>query len=360
VLVLVTGLVAWVKWNRARASDELARLIEQVVPGARVVPRGETLEVSRGGKWASVDLNVLADAFGDASDDEDALAQLIQIVADAVMESMGDEEIRAIVDEVKEHLRQRHPNASIELENDDSFVVRFSVGPRTFLHESIVMELWGLSDQHERRELIDTIVADRTSAATDPAESDRDRVRPRFKTPGRRARHDALIMALAAREGVSEVQRPPDFERVIHGLPYPIDYILDFEMQVMPLHEPVVDGEELSREALHALALENLRVRADSIRIPREGLSVLEDPHDHGAARVLLVPPLLDEDASVLAVAPSHAELVLFAEGDTAAAREAHALFQDPEADAPLPEPVRVTARGFETLSWADVLSAGA
>ncbi len=108
--------------------------------------------------------------------------------------------------------------------------------------------------------------------------------------------------------------------------------------------------------ALKALALSNLSAFGPQPELPDERISVLEEIEDHGAAKVMLVPDMLADDARVWAVAPAHGCLILFDRDDpdqVRAAREAfEAGFEQGGQDAPLPDPIEITPAGYAPSSW--------
>ncbi|MFT5359308.1 MAG: hypothetical protein ACI9KE_006551 [Polyangiales bacterium] len=157
-----------------------------------------------------------------------AIGVVASLVAAAVDAQLSEEEKERLATELVEHAAALFPEAVVESRDNEKVVVRFGVGARTFHLPIVRLELAGYP-RDERLEILETIIRARVGASMDPARSDRDLVRPRFKTPSRGQRVDALLQSVAAQHGVSldDIERPPEITASFEGLPYPIDYVLD-------------------------------------------------------------------------------------------------------------------------------------
>ena len=188
--------------------------------------------------------------------------------------------------------------------------------------------------------------------------SETDSIRARFFTPGRAARHEALMQAVADQHGkdIDQLEGPSLLQLEVSGLPVPLDFVRDLGAHISPLGSREVDGQTLSLAALKALALSNLSSFGPQPELPDERISVLEEIEDHAAAKVMLIPDMLPDDARVWAVAPAHGCLILFDRDDpdqVRAAREAFdAGFEKGGRDAPLPDPIEIAPAGYAPSSW--------
>ncbi|MEZ4337831.1 MAG: hypothetical protein R3B82_14525 [Sandaracinaceae bacterium] len=325
-------------------------------------------------------------AEGAAALDEDATRDLLVEVARALGESppLGFAPLGDIID-----LYEGDVDEAPQMENETEYVagdrtlsLLIADTARCLFAGATLDELrtrWALSDDARAAASLEGKLADLLDAEAqafvgslnvdgalleDPGPSPREDIRPRFLTPGRRARADALIAQVAAKHGLAldAVERPAERSLAIPGLPYPLDFIVDAGMHVMSWvpHPDDADGE-LGLSTLRVLGTENLKVFGPAIELPDEAPVDLVDEGDHGAARILLVPEALGDGETVLAVAPSHGVLILFADGDPEQASEARDRFErylaaDDLDDPPIPEPVRVRASGFEATTWDAVL----
>lgn len=181
---------------------------------------------------------------------------------------------------------------------------------------------------------------------------------PRFQTPAWLEESQVLLRVFGATENNVATN-----EKNVPGLPFPVGFVVDIDDLVVRFNDLNLDGVEHSVDELFARALDNLRVCQPVLEIPKEQTCVLRDDKGHAAARALLVPALLNEGDAVYVVAPTRELLILMA--DKGAMREAHATFEEAareaseagSQDAPIPAPIRVTAKGFKAAKWPKSLS---
>jgi hypothetical protein len=92
-----------------------------------------------------------------------------------------------------------------------------------------------------------------------------------------------------------------------------VAYVLDSPHHVAYLTRAQSRELQLDDRALHELALENLRARTDVsvFDAARHALTVLQNADGHDAARLLLLPALLNEDETLVAALPAPDALIL-------------------------------------------------
>lgn len=214
--------------------------------------------------------------------------------------------------------------------------------------------LWGLDESSDRISTIQRC----TEEAIDSVPP-LDRVRPLFVTPARDRRLEEMIAGVQQRTGAElagwhDVTEP--IEREVEGLPWPLGYVLDFGEETMSFGRAWIEEAGVSLEELHACALANIRAR-EPLSLPARGrLLIVEDEEQYAAAMVLLVPDLLGDDDVIIATALSESVLLLAREGDRDVLRDMRELVGNVGDDAPIPDPVRVTARGFAPTGWTTLL----
>lgn len=258
------------------------------------------------------------------------------------------EERTAIEVFVLERLHERYPGAEILDDDGRAYTVRAAGSTFELARLPMLVELWGREDEPraERLAHVDTILDARIRS--NDAASMRERVLPRFTTPNREAR-----MLLDQ----------PETARKVKGLAHPVDCVIDLGAQCTTVKTAALSSFDVaSKKELHALALENLRLRAQPFTYAGAGLREVKDLADHGAVQVLLIPERLVGDQAMFAVAPTPATLLFWRADDHEAARAARKKMKGAHPDvAPIPKPVRIDREGFTKASWAEALgTAGA
>lgn len=243
-------------------------------------------------------------------------------------------------------------------------LVDFAICLAAGAHAEQLEARWGLTSNEAASDrlalAIDVFFADfvnMSEASSAPNESTT--IQPRFWTPQRAERHDALHEQLAEQLGqpASSIDFPEQRTLSIEGLPHPLSFVRDLGSHVAPLQ-----GANETVDELRVLGEENLRRHHELPAVSElVGAILYVDPNDHGAAAVLLLPGLLSDEQSILVVAPSHASLILFEDDNVEAATKALALFEEEQriaadGDSPIPQPVRVQPTGFEAASWPSEL----
>lgn len=176
---------------------------------------------------------------------------------------------------------------------------------------------------------------------------------PRFQTPAWLEESQVLLRVFGAKETDAATN-----ETTVRGLPFPIGFVVDIDDMVVRFNDHHLDGVEHTADGLYARALDNLSASQPALELPTEGTRVLRDDKGHAAARALLIPGLLNEGDTLYVAAPTRELLIVMA--DKGAMREARKIFEEAareasdggSEDAPIPAPVRVTAKGFKTAKW--------
>ncbi|MFK8003399.1 MAG: hypothetical protein AB8H86_27760 [Polyangiales bacterium] len=177
---------------------------------------------------------------------------------------------------------------------------------------------------------------------------------PRFQTPAWLEESQVLLRVFGATEKDVATN-----EKTVQGLPFPVGFVVDIDDMVVRFNDLHLDGVEHSVEELFARALDNLRASQPALEIPTKGEThAVRDDKGHAAARALLIPDLLNEEDSVYVAAPTRELLLVMA--DKSAMRKARVTFEEAtreakdegNEDAPIPAPLRVTAKGFKAAKW--------
>lgn len=183
----------------------------------------------------------------------------------------------------------------------------------------------------------------------------RHRVRPWFLTPRRRSWVGAVMEGLG-RGAAASIALPDEPRRAIAGLPYEVGYVLEHREARIRVGWWWARQEGLGERGLHTLAVHNLwsegLLRAFD-RYPDQGAPVvIDDPLGYAASAALLLPDVLSEGEAVIAFSLRPEQLVIFPDDEPdldLLLRELRQGGFDFDV-APIPEPVRVSRRGFESL----------
>lgn len=183
----------------------------------------------------------------------------------------------------------------------------------------------------------------------------RHKVRPRFLTPRRSSWVGAVIDGLGA-SAASSIVLPEEPRRRIDGLPYEVGYVLEHREARIRIGWWWARQEGLAERGLYTLAMHNLwsegLLRAFD-HYPDHGAPiVVDDPLGYAASAALLLPDLLSDGEALIAFSLRPEQLLLFASDDPDLDLALLELRQGGfDFDvAPIPEPVRVTRRGFASL----------
>ncbi|HBQ18284.1 MAG TPA: hypothetical protein DEF51_46540 [Myxococcales bacterium] len=145
--------------------------------------------------------------------------------------------------------------------------------------------------------------------------------------------------------------RPPqDGEPILRwvtGLPVPVAYRLEGESGLVLLGADALQGLKTSRNALHETALEHVRRRLPPGFAPGRAPAYLDD----GVPALLLLPELVPDGESWLAIAQPDGALVVLREGTDRTERDLARLRAELEGGL-FDAPVRVRRSGFEPAEW--------
>lgn len=154
-------------------------------------------------------------------------------------------------------------------------------------------------------------------------------------------------------EGVPADQQP--VSRPLPGTPLRTEYVMDSENAVQYINKLSRDELGLDMDALHEIALNNLRTRSspEAIRqaIEGRGLSMMKMMDTYDAARLLLVPEHLNDGEAVAAVIPDRDTLALAPVPDDGDWSGMVKLANSPASERLIfNRPLRVTRAGFEVM----------
>lgn len=264
----------------------------------------------------------------------------------AFLESARQSWRRAVRRQLRAYLEDHVPGLTVERERRTSLDVRIDGEEGTLnlhnLYSRLAAEKVGMELEDRKPyfdQLVGTIREQRAETAIS-LDTHGERVLPRISPP-------------RSFGNVPADQQP--VSRALPGTPLRVEYVIDNPNSVRYIDEETRRDLGLDMDALHALALSNLRKRFSerAVRIPLDERTVarIETRDTFAAARLLLVPEHLAEGEAVVALIPDRDVLDIAPVPEDGDWSMLEALASPRGAPAPLfNRPVRVTPAGFEVM----------
>ena len=340
VLFVVVPLYRLVRswWaDRRPSDDDVERVLaafRREFPSHRVHRLdAATVRVERGEAHVDVDILTFIQAASYGIDSASAAEEAMGVVRQLIAANANAEEQESAATAYEEAAAAR-PGVDAARQGEELLI---DIEGRTLAIRfgALAASLWGLPRSEWVASAADFLSTFSELGAGGPLESD---FLPCFLTPAR-------ARGLETQPVVVEIP----------GLPYPLAFL-----RSSGLTAGFVDAAQLAARGLDAQqVLEDARLGVRHLLPPREdieGLITLHSVDEDAAAAILAVPAMLRGDDELAAVAPAHDTLLLWVADDWEAALEARARCEElGDEDGPIPEPVGITADGFEPLQWSDL-----